>query len=41
MLEEESAVEYIPLEEKARLGKELFNAFQQAGFAAGVVEDDE
>ncbi len=26
VLEEESAVEYIPLEEKARLGKELFNA---------------
>ena len=25
VLEEESAVEYIPLEEKARLGKELFN----------------
>ena len=41
MLEEESAGEYIPLEEKARLGKELFNAFRKLDLLQEVIEDDE
>ena len=41
VLEEESAVEYIPLEEKARLGKELFNAFRKLDLLQELIEDDE
>ena len=40
VLEEESAVEYIPLEEKARLGKELFNAFRKLDLLQELIEDD-
>lgn len=41
VLEEESAVEYISLEEKARLGKELFNAFRKLDLLQELIEDDE
>lgn len=41
VLEEESVVEYIPLEEKARLGKELFNAFRKLDLLQELIEDDE
>lgn len=41
VLEEESAVEYIPLKEKARLGKELFNAFRKLDLLQELIEDDE
>lgn len=41
VLEEESAREYIPLEEKARLGKELFNAFRKLDLLQELIEDEE
>lgn len=40
VLEEESEREYIPLEEKARLGKELFNAFRKLDLLQELIEDE-
>lgn len=41
VLEEESAREYIPLEDKARIGKELFNAFRKLDLLQELIEDEE
>lgn len=41
VLEEESGREYIPLVEKARLGKILFNAFRRLDLLQELIEDDE
>lgn len=40
VLEDESAREYIPLEEKARLGRELFNAFRKLDLLQELIEDE-
>lgn len=41
VLEEESGRSYIPLEEKARLGKVLFNAFRRLDLLQELIEDDD
>lgn len=41
VLEEESGREYIPLEDKARLGRELFNAFRKLDLLQELIEDEE
>lgn len=41
VLEEESEGEYISLEEKARLGRELFNAFRKLDLLQELIEDEE
>lgn len=41
VLEEESLREYIPLQEKAVLGKELFNTFRKLDLLQELIEDDE
>lgn len=41
VLEEESRGEYIPLEVRARLGKELFNAFRKLDLLQELIEDEE
>lgn len=40
VLEEESERDYIPLEDKARLGKELFNAFRKLDLLQELIEDE-
>ena len=41
MLDEESAREYIPLQKKAELGRELFNAFRKLDLLQDLIEDEE
>lgn len=41
VLEEQSAQEYIPLKEKAMLGKELFNAFRKLDLLQEFIEDED
>ena len=41
VLEEERGRDYIPLEEKARLGKVLFHAFRKLDLLQELIEDDE
>lgn len=41
VLEEESSREYISLEHKARLGKELFNAFRKLDLLQELIEDED
>lgn len=41
VLEEQSAQEYIPLKEKAMLGKELFNAFRKLDLLQELIEDED
>ncbi len=41
VLEEESQREYIPLQQKAILGKELFNAFRKLDLLQELIEDDD
>lgn len=41
ILEEKSKEEFIPLEEKAILGKELFNAFRKLDILQELIEDEE
>lgn len=41
VLEEESEKEYIPLQEKAMLGRELFNAFRKLDLLQDLIEDEE
>ena len=41
VLEEESQGEYISLETRARLGKELFNAFRKLDLLQELIEDEE
>ncbi len=36
VLQEASQEEYLPLDQKTMLGKELFNAFPETGSAAGI-----
>lgn len=40
VLEEKSKEEFIPLQEKARLGKELFNAFRKLDILQELIEDE-
>ncbi len=40
VLEEESEKEYIPLELRAKLGKELFNAFRKLDLLQDLIEDE-
>lgn len=41
VLEEQSVQEYIPLKEKAMLGKELFNAFRKLDLLQELIEDED
>lgn len=41
VLDEESAREYIPLQKKAELGRELFNAFRKLDLLQDLIEDEE
>ena len=41
VLEEQSRQEYIPLQEKAVLGRDLFNAFRKLDLLQELIEDDE
>ena len=41
MLEEKSREHYLPLKEKSRLGKELFNAFRRLDILQELLEDEE
>lgn len=41
ILEEESRRDYIPLQRKASLGRELFNAFRKLDLLQELIEDDE
>ena len=41
VLEEQNKREYIPLHEKARLGKELFNAFRKLDLLQELIENEE
>lgn len=41
VLEEQGMQEYIPLQEKALLGKELFNAFRKLDLLQELIEDEE
>lgn len=41
VLEEQSTQEYIPLKEKAMLGKELFNAFRKLDLLQEFIEDED
>lgn len=41
VLEEESRGEYIPLEARARLGRELFNAFRKLDLLQELIEDED
>ena len=40
-IEEKSKEEFIPLHEKAALGRELFNAFRKLDILQDLLEDDE
>lgn len=40
LLEERSRIEFIPLQEKAALGKELFNAFRKLDILQELIEDE-
>ena len=41
VLEEEEKKEYLPLSEKIRLSRELFNAFRRLDILQDLIEDDE
>ena len=41
VLEEASKEEFIPLQEKIRISKELFNAFRKLDILQELIEDDE
>ena len=41
VLEEASKEEFIPLQEKIRISKELFNAFRKLDILQDLIEDDE